>query len=207
MNLLGLEVNSNLDSKERDRDLIRRMLNCSGCPWKERKCQTVLPEGSVDAQLMIVGRSPGVDEDREGLPFIGKGGKYLDKFLEAAKVKRSKTRITNLAHCYGGPGDPPPTEDVYDACQPLLEEEIQIVKPKMVLLLGNDTFRRVLKYKESCTKYQGQVITPEDRKLNFFIASHPGYWCRQPKYFQETIIADTAVKFNEALYKYEVDCF
>src|SRR5262245_53939535 len=115
-------------------DLIDKIRQgCPDCPWKDRKSRTVPSDGPTDSPLMVIGRNPGFTEDKEGRPFIGPAGKHLDRFFGDAGILREKVYITNTAKCYGGPGDPCPTDEVFDCCESFLKQELELIKPKLIM--------------------------------------------------------------------------
>lgn len=180
-------------------ELCTKMLECPGCPWALVKSQTVLPEGPCDAQVVIVGRNPGGQEDKYGQPFYpdAPGGRDLNKFLAAIRLPREHVWVTNTAKCQGGKGDPPPTQAVYANCKHWVFEEIEIIRPKLLVVLGNDALKEILDIEGSSARLQGTVIPyPKDPTIKAMILSHPGWWCRQGDYVEKTLIPEVAPKFR-----------
>lgn len=136
--------------------------------------------GSLDAEVAIIGRNPGHDEDAEGIPFCGPGGRVLNDFLGWIGLPRELCYISNTAHCFGGPGDPPPEEKVYLSCVPVfLSKELEILRPKLVITLGNDAMHHVAHREGSCIPAEGDLMKPDPEGPFFICLSHPGWWLRQ----------------------------
>jgi uracil-DNA glycosylase len=116
-------------------DVNRQIKNCRKCRlWKNAK-QAVPGEGPTNAELMLVGQNPGAEEDKKGKPFIGRAGKFLNKVLEENRILREKVFITNIVK-HLSPENRKPLPDEIAACTPYLEEQIKMVKPKIVVLMG-----------------------------------------------------------------------
>jgi uracil-DNA glycosylase len=164
---------------------------CSSCPWKDRKSRTVPPEGPAPCRVMFIGRNPGVTEDEDGKPFIGRAGQALDRFLYDCDLKRSDVYITNTAKCYGGPADPCPTEEVFDTCESFLEKEIDLVNPEVIVTLGADAHRRLTCDLVSITRVQGSLGYLFNNTLNKSITvipvTHPSFWIRNGNYYDRVI--------------------
>lgn len=116
-------------------DLNAEMHNCQKCGlWKEAK--NVVPgEGPSNAKIMLVGQNPGVEEDESGRPFIGRSGKFLTKTLEEYGIRRNELFITNIVK-HISPKNRKPTAEETNACIPYLTEQIKIIKPRIVVLIG-----------------------------------------------------------------------
>jgi uracil-DNA glycosylase family 4 len=185
---------------EQKQALIQCILQCPNRPWSERKTQTVPPEGPPDAQIAIIGRSPGVDEDRLGRPFVGKGGQALNTFLQYVGLNREMVWISNAAKCYGGSGDPPPPDEVYENCTHWVLEELDALKDtlKLIVVLGNDCYEWVAGMKGSVTYLQGEILPSRKLPAPIFPISHPGYWVRQKVYYHDQILGTIAPKLRVA---------
>lgn len=112
------------------------VLDCTTCSLAE-KCTNKVPGiGPIDAKIMLVSESPGEDENREGVPFVGKGGEMLNKAIAAIGWKREDLYITNLLKCYSGENRPPTVPEI-SACFKHLRKEIQVVQPKVIVAMGS----------------------------------------------------------------------
>lgn len=140
---------------------------CTRCALAEKRTQAVPGVGVLDPELMIVGEGPGGEEDRQGEPFVGRAGQYLDKWLEAIELSRHKNvYITNVVKCR-----PPANRDPYPqeshACRPYLDAQIRIVRPKAIMTVGRiattmllDTPERISKLRGVVTSYRGVPLMP-----------------------------------------------
>lgn len=112
------------------------VMNCTVCPLAESCTNRVPGVGPLDAGIMIIGESPGQNEDREGLPFIGPAGNMLDAALNAIGWSRDELYITNLLKCHP-PGNRNPTAPEIAACFTHLKKEMEVIKPKVIIALGS----------------------------------------------------------------------
>lgn len=113
-----------------------RVRRCTRCPLAEGRMNAVPGVGVLDPQVMVIGEGPGADEDRRGIPFVGRAGEYLDKWLDAIEVSRDKSAfIGNIVKCRP-PGNRDPTPFESDACMPYLREQIELIRPKTILSVG-----------------------------------------------------------------------
>lgn len=142
------------------RDVERSVKACSKCPLHKTRKFPVPGEGRVDAKLMLVGLGPGYHENLQGKPFVGAAGKFLDELLELAGLKREEVYITNVIKCYLP--DNEVTEEEIKACTPYLDRQIEIIKPRIILTLGNVSASYILHkfgFKhESMGKIHGKVF-------------------------------------------------
>jgi DNA polymerase len=145
--------------------LKRASQKCRGCPLYLGATQTVFGEGPRDARIMLVGEQPGDREDLEGHPFVGPAGKLLDRALAAAGLARAAVYITNaVKHFYFEPRGkfrlhkrPPAT--AVKACRPWLAAELEVTKPRVVVLLGATAAQAILGASFRVTRDRGKVIT------------------------------------------------
>lgn len=110
--------------------------SCVKCPLSESRTQVVFGAGNADADLMFVGEAPGAEEDRQGLPFVGRSGALLTSMLENAGISRDDIFITNTLKCRP-PENRNPTAMEIETCQPWLFEQIRLIEPRVVATLGN----------------------------------------------------------------------
>jgi len=108
---------------------------CTKCPLHKTRKFPVPGEGNVDAKLMIIGLGPGYHENLQGRPFVGTAGKFLDELLELSGLKRGEVYITNIMKCYLPKNVA--TQDEIKMCTPYLDRQIKIIKPKIIITLGN----------------------------------------------------------------------
>jgi DNA polymerase len=138
---------------------------CTRCPLAESRTQVVFGVGDPDADLMFVGEAPGRDEDLQGEPFVGRSGKLLDKLvLEEMGLTREQFYIGNVLKCRP-PGNRDPKPDEIASCRPYLEQQIELIKPRVVITLGNFATKLLLDTTDGITKVRGHVYAYGDAAL------------------------------------------
>jgi len=166
--------------------LNKEIRNCKKCRlWKLRK-NTVSGKGPVNARIMILGQSPGAKEDKIGKPFIGRAGKLLDELLKIGKIEKEKVFITSVLKCLPQPPiNRKPKKEEIEACLPYLKKQIEIIKPKKFILLGEVAFSVFFPDKK-LGDFRGKWTPPTRHpffkgKKEFFITYHPAAGLRFPK--------------------------
>ncbi len=152
--------------------------DCKRCPLHEGRTQIVHSTGNRQADLMFVGEAPGADEDAQGKPFVGRSGQLLTKIIEAIGIKREDVFIGNINRCRP-PGNRTPTLPEAETCKPFLIREIAIVKPKVIVVMGNTAMKNLLETKEGITKLRGEFIDYYGVKV--MPTFHPAYLLRDPR--------------------------
>ncbi len=138
---------------------------CTLCGLAAGRTQVVFADGSPDADLMFVGEGPGAEEDRQGLPFVGRSGKLLGRLLmEEVGIQRSDCYIANVVKCRP-PGNRDPKPDEIAACRPYLEEQVDLVDPVVIVTLGNFASKLLLDTDTGITKLRGRAYGYGDRSL------------------------------------------
>ena len=129
---------------------------CTRCALSNGRTQVVFGTGDQTADLMFVGEGPGAEEDRQGLPFVGRSGQLLDRLLnEELGIDRSSCYITNVVKCRPPDNrDPKPNE--ISACRPFLEQQLEFVDPRVVVTLGNFASKLLLGTETGITRLRGQ---------------------------------------------------
>ncbi|MFO0949375.1 MAG: uracil-DNA glycosylase [Planctomycetota bacterium] len=154
---------------------------CTLCSTLARsRTQTVFSDGSSTAELCFVGEAPGADEDREGVPFVGRAGQLLTKIIEACKLRRDEVYICNVLKCRP-PENRNPTPDEISNCRPFLERQLAIVQPKMLVALGKFAAAHLLQKAPEqvpIMKMRGEIH--EYCGIPFMITLHPAYLLRNP---------------------------
>ena len=152
------------------------------CELKKNATNIVFGDGNINAKIMIVGEGPGANEDIEGKPFVGRAGKLLDKMLAAIKLDRNKVYITNVVN-YRPPSNRKPTEEEIERYFPYLINHIQIINPKILLLLGSTALNTIIGNEEIISKARGKWFQKEIGSVSpWIIASfHPAFLMRQPE--------------------------
>jgi uracil-DNA glycosylase len=157
---------------------------CMRCPLCcEGRSQVVNSEGNRQARLMFVGEAPGADEDAQGRPFVGRAGQLLNKIIEAIGMKREDVFIGNVNRCRPSQNRTPTSAEAA-VCKPFLLREIAIVRPDVIVVLGNTAMKNLLDTKEGITKVRGQF---QDYKgIKVMPTFHPAYLLRDPSKKRET---------------------
>ena len=152
------------------------------CELKKNATNLVFGDGNIDAKIMIIGEGPGAQEDSEGIPFVGRAGKLLDKMLEAIQLDRDKVYISNVVN-YRPPANRRPTEDEIKKYLPYLKTHIEIINPKILILLGSTALTALIGNIEVISKARGKWIQKEIGTIKpWIIASfHPAFLMRQPE--------------------------
>ena len=161
--------------------LRKKIEEIKNCKLKENASNLVFSDGNPNSKVMIIGEGPGANEDKEGFPFVGRAGQLLDKMLNAISLNRDNVYITNVVN-YRPPENRKPTEKEVDRYLPYLKEHIQIIKPKIILLLGSTAMNAILKNTDVISKMRGKwyEIEINDLKLYSIVSFHPAYLLRQP---------------------------
>ena len=151
---------------------------CSRCKLHTlgRK-QVVFGVGNPDADLMFVGEAPGADEDIQGIPFVGRAGQLLTKIIEAIELKRDDVYIANVIKCRP-PQNRNPEQDEVETCEPFLFQQIDVIKPKVIVALGTFAARALLRTLDPISRLRGRVY--EYRGAKLIPTFHPAYLLRNP---------------------------
>ena len=153
---------------------------CGGCALAETRRSFVFGAGNVDAPLMVIGEAPGAEEDEQGLPFVGAAGRLLTEMLSAVAIDRKKDIfITNILKCRP-PGNRTPESAEILACMPLLEKQIAIVAPRMLLLLGRIAAHALLGVPDSIVKLR--ATAHKYKRIPAVVTYHPAAILRNPEY-------------------------
>ena len=160
------------------RDEINEIKNCQ---LKDSASNLVFSDGNPNSRVMIIGEGPGANEDKEGLPFVGRAGQLLDKMLRAINLSRDTVYITNVVN-YRPPENRKPTEVEVERYLPFLKKHIEIIKPKILLLLGSTAMNAILPNPDVISKMRGIWYEIEIKKLRVhsIVSFHPAYLLRQP---------------------------
>ena len=135
--------------------LAEHLRGCTRCPLSEGRTTVVVGAGDPDADLLFVGEAPGANEDRTGLPFVGQAGKLLDELLAGIGMSREQVFIANVLKCRP-PGNRDPRPEEIDSCRGYLEEQVGLIRPRVVCTLGNFATKLLLDTKTGITKLRGQ---------------------------------------------------
>ena len=154
----------------------------TNCDLKKNAKNLVFADGNINAKIMIIGEGPGANEDALGKPFVGRAGKLLDKMLEAIQLDRTKVYISNVVN-YRPPENRRPTHEEIERYLPYLKTHIEIINPKILLLLGSTALNTLIGNEVVISKARGKWIQKEIGKVKpWIIASfHPAFLMRQPE--------------------------
>ncbi|MEK0336114.1 MAG: uracil-DNA glycosylase [Nitrosopumilus sp.] len=145
------------------------VIKCTKCDLCKTRINAVPGKGNFQSDVIFVGEAPGKNEDQNGEPFIGVAGKKLSVALEEAGISRDDVYITNVVKCRP-PNNRVPTTNERDTCKEYLKQEIEIIKPKLICILGNTAFNSILGGSE-ITKFRGKVVRKDN--LLYFLTIHP----------------------------------
>jgi DNA polymerase len=181
-------------ASRRDRlvETYREAAECTRCPLAETRTKVVFGSGNADADLMFVGEAPGAEEDRQGLPFVGRAGALLNELLGDVGLSRDDVWITNVLRCRPpGNRDPQPAE--IESCEPYTNAQIQLIEPRVVATLGNFATRLLTGARTPISRVRGtpQVHTLAGRPVFLMPLFHPAAALRTPS-LVETLREDMA---------------
>ena len=153
--------------------------DCTRCKLhKQGRTQVVFGVGNPDADLMFVGEAPGGDEDIQGIPFVGRAGQLLTKIIEAIGLKRDDVYIANVIKCRP-PGNRNPDPDEVETCEPFLFQQIDVIKPKVIVALGTFAAKTLLRTQDPISRLRGRVYDYRGAKL--IPTFHPAFLLRSPE--------------------------
>jgi uracil-DNA glycosylase len=156
--------------------LAERVASCQRCKLCGKRTNTVFGVGDRDADWMLIGEAPGENEDRQGEPFVGQAGKLLDNMLQALSMKRGENvYIANVIKCRP-PGNRNPEPDEVARCEPYLQRQVALVKPKLIVALGRFAAQTLLKSEGSIASLRGRVHEYEG--VPVIVTYHPAYLLR-----------------------------
>mgnify|MGYP000288882749 FL=1 len=147
----------------------QNVIKCTKCDLCKTRTNAVPGKGNFQSDVIFVGEAPGRNEDKNGEPFIGVAGKKLSIALDEAGISRDEVYITNIVKCRP-PNNRVPNTDERDTCKEYLKQEISIIKPKLICILGNTAFNSILGGSE-ITKFRGKVVRKNN--LLYFLTIHP----------------------------------
>jgi uracil-DNA glycosylase family 4 len=137
-------------------DLEREALACTKCPLAHAgRTQVVFGVGARDADLVFVGEGPGAEEDKQGIPFVGRAGQLLTRLIEGIGLTRDGVYIANVVKCRP-PGNRDPMPEEIETCRPYLDAQLGFLDPKVIVTLGNFATKLLLDTKEGITRLRGQ---------------------------------------------------
>ena len=160
--------------------------SCKACELHTTRTNCVFGTGNINADLLFVGEAPGDNEDKTGIPFVGRAGQLLDQYLYAVDIPRESVYIANILKCRPPKNrDPLPAEE--DACMDFLRRQVKLIRPKIIVCLGRIAAMRLIRPDYKITKEHGEWV----QKGNFLITAvyHPALLLRDPRR-KEEMLAD-----------------
>jgi len=180
------------ERRERLVELYKEASECRLCPLSETRGSVVFGNGNADADLMFIGEAPGAEEDRQGLPFVGRAGGLLDELLGGIDLTRKDVFVANVLKCRPpGNRDPQPIE--IESCRPYLEKQVELIQPRVIGTLGNFATKLITASNTGITRVRGtpQVRTVGGRTVFVVPLFHPAAALRTPS-LAETLREDFA---------------
>ena len=168
--------------------------DCQRCKLAGGRKTIVFGQGNAHAELVFVGEGPGADEDEQGLPFVGRAGKLLNRMIQFVGMKREEVYICNIVKCRP-PANRTPEKDEIETCSPFLFRQLQAIKPRLICCLGAPAMKTLLGIKEGITRVRGQFFEYAGTKA--FVAYHPAYILRNPR--EEKILREDFEKIRDFL--------
>ena len=151
-------------------ELENSIKGCNKCKLCNSRNNIVFGVGNKNAKIMFIGEGPGADEDAQGIPFVGKAGQLMNKAFEGIGLKRDDVYIANIVKCRP-PQNRNPEKDEVEACINYLRNQVMIIKPKIIVLLGNVALKNILGEEYSITKVRGNWI--EKKGILYMPTFHP----------------------------------
>lgn len=151
-------------------ELEQSIINCKKCKLCQNRTNIVFGTGNKNADLMFIGEGPGADEDKEGEPFVGKAGKLMNEAFKGLGINREEVYIANIVKCRP-PSNRVPEEDEAVACLNYLRNQVILVKPKIIVLLGSTALKNILGKEYGITNARGKWI--EKKGIKYMPTWHP----------------------------------
>jgi uracil-DNA glycosylase family 4 len=168
---------------------------CQACILGQGRTNAVPGEGPEDADIMFIGEGPGFHEDRQGRPFVGAAGKYLEELLETIDLKREDVYITNVVKCRP-PGNRDPQQDEIEACRSYLDKQIDLIRPRLVVTLGRFSMQRYFPG-ASISRIHGQPKRVGN--VIYYPMFHPAAALHQPRW--RNLVEEDILQIPELLAK------
>ena len=169
------------DKVEKLNKLKKLILNIKNCELKKKATNIVFADGNPKSKIMLIGEGPGANEDLEGLPFVGRAGTLLDKMLASIDLDRKSVYITNVIN-YRPPENKRPSEEEIKRYLPYLIKHVEIIDPKIIVLLGSTAMNALIGDDEEISKVRGKWINKQLGKCHasLLVTFHPAFLMRQP---------------------------
>jgi uracil-DNA glycosylase family 4 len=165
--------------------LNKEILTCTRCDLHRSRTQAVCGVGNLAADILVIGEAPGADEDRQGEPFVGKAGQLLTQMLRAIGLDRDAVFIANILKCRPPENRDPEAAEV-ESCLPFLQRQIQLVQPRLILVVGQIAAHNLLNVDTPIGKLRGQVHHYGEQQIPVVVTYHPAYLLRSPAQKRES---------------------
>ena len=139
-------------------------INCNKCKLCSNRHNVVIGVGDKNAKIMFIGEGPGADEDIQGIPFVGKAGKLMDKAFQGIGIKREEVYIANIVKCRP-PNNRNPEKDETESCIEYIKSQIELVNPEIIVLLGNVALKSILGEEYGITANRGKWFEIDGRRV------------------------------------------
>ena len=194
------------DKKMELEELSNAIENCMRCKLGDTRNHLVFGSGSKNAKLVIIGEAPGAEEDKQGVPFVGRAGQMLTKMIEnVIEVPRQEVFICNILKCRP-PENRNPEEDEISCCEPYLKKQLEIINPKLILTLGKFASQWLLQSDTPISKLRGRFSSYHG--IPCLPTFHPAYLLRnakQKKFVHEDLLKVKEVYHNNLVPKIELN--
>jgi uracil-DNA glycosylase family 4 len=190
-------------------DLRKAIESFEGCLLKKTALNLVFSDGNPKAQIMLIGEAPGADEDRQGKPFVGMSGQLLTRAFQCAGFDREKDLYISNTIFWRPPGNRQPTQQELAACLPFTQRHIELINPKILILVGGTAIKALLKtHNEGITKLRGRWLEYTSpgliRPIPTMAIYHPAYLLRSPgrkkDMWMDLLKIKEALKLKEAVF-------
>ena len=177
----NIKLSENSNKNKLLKKLAENINSIKNCQLKKNATNQVFGDGNLNSKIMIIGEGPGANEDKEGVPFVGRAGQLLDKMLESINLNRKNVYITNVVN-YRPPENRKPTDEEIKRYLPYLTRHIEIISPKILVLLGSTALNTIIGNEIVISKARGKWVEKKigNTKLLIIASFHPAFLMRQP---------------------------
>ncbi len=166
-------------------DLKSKVSDCTLCELHKSRTQTVFGVGDENADWLLIGEAPGSEEDKQGEPFVGRAGQLLNNMMKAVGLDRDKVYIANILKCRPPNNRDPKPEEVL-CCEKYLQQQINMIQPKLILALGRVAAQNLLKLTTPIGRMRGKQFEYGETKIPVVVSYHPAYLLRSPREKQKS---------------------
>ncbi len=145
-------------------ELEKACLSCAKCKLSHGRNNVVIGKGNKNAKIMLIGEGPGADEDKQGIPFVGKAGQLMDKAFEGLGINKEEIYIANIVKCRP-PNNRNPEYEEADCCREYLDTQIHLVNPQIIVLLGSVALKNIMGKEYGITEWRGKWIEKEGIRI------------------------------------------